>query len=720
MFAAAKMIFARLGSRLPVIWNGGSTVGASWSYPQNWTNFSIPQNGDSITFGGTERTSPSNDILNLSLNGITFAAGGNAFNLSGQGFTLNNGAFITMGAAGKIQIIANPITLAGVVAINCTQADSLGMSLTINGVISGSGSLVKNGVGLLLLNATNTYTGATTVSAGTLALAGSLTGGTAITVNGTGVLSQSAGVISGAASVTHNSSGTSTLSSSNTYTGGTTVNAGTIKIGHKYALGSGLLTLAANATLDLNGKNLENSGTPASPTTSALIKSGTNSRIINSGDDFLTGSGNRSNYFSPAPSPSTTGFVAQIDDSPPSNPISIRFGHSGADITLTRTDNKIRGTVVLPNGITTVYNLAYGSFGTGDLIVGNNSVTPELKYVGTADSNLNDTITVGASKRDIMLSNGSSGATGGGMILENNGTGKLTMGGVYAEDNTVTKLLTLGGSNTLDNTMAGVIRNAATNGVVSVTKVGTGVWRLAGDNTFTGQLLVDAGTVRVVKLANTGAVSSTGAGISSIRLGGPDAAATLEYTGTADSSTNRQIQVGSNANHANGAVILNNSASGKLIFINTNFIAQASITATQTRTLTLGGSYTGAANEIQGVIKDNLAAAIALTKTGASTWRLTGVNTYGGLTTIDGGTLVSVVPCATRTTTVATGSFTKQLGLAELVVTFSGAAVQVNDKFRFFPAACSQAYTGTALKLPAGYVGSFNDSLSTLTITTIP
>ena len=40
--------------------------------------------------------------------------------------------------------------------------------MTYGGLISGSGSLVKTGSGLLALTAANTYSGATTISAGTL------------------------------------------------------------------------------------------------------------------------------------------------------------------------------------------------------------------------------------------------------------------------------------------------------------------------------------------------------------------------------------------------------------------------------------------------------------------------------------------------------------------------------------------------------------------------
>ncbi len=45
----------------------------------------------------------------------------------------------------------------------------------ISGVISGTGSLVKDGSGALTLTGANTYSGATTVNGGTLIVNGSIT-----------------------------------------------------------------------------------------------------------------------------------------------------------------------------------------------------------------------------------------------------------------------------------------------------------------------------------------------------------------------------------------------------------------------------------------------------------------------------------------------------------------------------------------------------------------
>ena len=61
---------------------------------------------------------------------------------------------------------AGAISNAGIFKYNST-ADQ-----TLSGVISGTGALTQSGAGTLELNAANTYTGVTTVSAGTLALNG--------------------------------------------------------------------------------------------------------------------------------------------------------------------------------------------------------------------------------------------------------------------------------------------------------------------------------------------------------------------------------------------------------------------------------------------------------------------------------------------------------------------------------------------------------------------
>ncbi len=120
------------------------------------------------------------------------------------------------------------------------------LSTDVSGVIADGGfgggtggSLVKVGTGTLTLSGDNTYTGATTISAGVLQLgAGGATGSIVgnVTDNATLAFDRSdsatfGGVISGAGIVDQIGGGTTILTGVNTYTGGTTISAGVLQLG---------------------------------------------------------------------------------------------------------------------------------------------------------------------------------------------------------------------------------------------------------------------------------------------------------------------------------------------------------------------------------------------------------------------------------------------------------------------------------------------------------
>lgn len=89
------------------------------------------------------------------VNGIAKGTGAGAFYLSG-GLLKVTGSDLTT---------SMPMTLA-----NLSLVDTSGVTATFNGVLSGTGGLAKTGAGRLTLSAANSYSGATQVIAGTLAV----------------------------------------------------------------------------------------------------------------------------------------------------------------------------------------------------------------------------------------------------------------------------------------------------------------------------------------------------------------------------------------------------------------------------------------------------------------------------------------------------------------------------------------------------------------------
>ena len=123
---------------------------------------------------------------------------------------------------------------------NAITVDS-GVQATIDSVLAGSNGMTKAGVGTLVLGASNTYTGGTNVNAGILqGTTSSLQGN--IVNNAAVVFNQSttgtySGDMSGIGALTKNGSGSVTLSGSNNYSGATTINAGTLVLGSNTAIG---------------------------------------------------------------------------------------------------------------------------------------------------------------------------------------------------------------------------------------------------------------------------------------------------------------------------------------------------------------------------------------------------------------------------------------------------------------------------------------------------
>jgi fibronectin-binding autotransporter adhesin len=231
--------------------DGGAGAWQASAGNDNWTNvtgaLNAPwANGEFAIFEAAPGTvTVDNSLGQVVASGMQFGA---------DGYTLTGG----------------PITLveteagsgATIVRVGDGTAAGAGMTAIIASVLQGSTRLVKDDLGALILTGANTYSGGTTIGAGTLQLgAGGTTGRILgdVVDNGALVFDRSdtvtfAGVISGAGAVAQIGSGVTILTGDNPYAGGTTVSTGTLVVGdfaHPSAAlsGGGPITVAAGATL---------------------------------------------------------------------------------------------------------------------------------------------------------------------------------------------------------------------------------------------------------------------------------------------------------------------------------------------------------------------------------------------------------------------------------------------------------------------------------------
>ncbi|KPF28197.1 AIDA autotransporter [Salmonella enterica subsp. enterica serovar Typhimurium] len=126
----------------------------------------------------------------------------------------------------------------------------------LENILSGSGSLVKTGTGELTLSGDNTYSGGTTIIGGTLTADHADSLGTGAVAN-SGVLQVGEGelenTLSGSGSLVKTGTGELTLGGDNSYSGATTITDGTLIAANVNALGSGNIDNSGTLILDANG-----------------------------------------------------------------------------------------------------------------------------------------------------------------------------------------------------------------------------------------------------------------------------------------------------------------------------------------------------------------------------------------------------------------------------------------------------------------------------------
>jgi autotransporter-associated beta strand protein len=234
------------------------------------------------------------DTNNKNINFSGSLTGGGSLTKEGEGILsfLDNTAFgsiargyVVNGGELHLSNIANPAmtslsgsgTTAKVVIGTTTLTINQGINTSFAGEISGGNttgnSLIKTGSGTLTLTGKNIYTGNTLITGGTLDIGGalgSIEGNIVLENNANVTFSRSndysfGGYIWGRGSLTKNGSGTLTLGGpgiTNSYTGGTIVNQGTLKYSSDNAFVNDSAYTVNGGKLDLSNLTL-NFSTPA-------------------------------------------------------------------------------------------------------------------------------------------------------------------------------------------------------------------------------------------------------------------------------------------------------------------------------------------------------------------------------------------------------------------------------------------------------------------------
>jgi fibronectin-binding autotransporter adhesin len=436
----------------------------------------------------------------LTLNGTGVLATGALRNISGANTWTGN---VTLGSASRINSDAGTLTISGNIGGNTQNLTVGGAGTTsISGIIgTTTGTLTKDGTGTLTLSGINTYTGATTVSAGilniqnatalgTTAAGTSVTGGAtlqlqngitvgaeALTLNGTGASGQTGALVNvsgtntygglitlGSASTISSDAGTLNLTNAGTITGSgfglTLAGAGNGALSSIVGTGAGTLTKNGAGTWTLSGANTYTGAT-----------------TINGG--ILTISAD--NNLGTAPGSATAGQLA------------LNGGTLQTAANMTLNSNRgialgaSGGTLDVNSGTTLTYGgIIAGSSALTKADTGTLVLSGANTYTGATKINAG-TLQLGANN---VLSNSTAVTVASGATLNLNnftdtigslaGSGVVTLG---------SGTLTVGSDNT-STAFSGAI-----SGTGGLTKTGTGTLTISGANTYSGATTVSSGTL---------------------------------------------------------------------------------------------------------------------------------------------------------------------------------------------------------------------------------
>jgi autotransporter-associated beta strand protein len=539
-----------------------------------------------------------------------------------KGASAGTGGTITTGTSSAAGYTLHTFTNTGTSALDLSGLNlSTRLGAVENGVISGTGSLTFNGPGTLTLGGTNTYSGGTTISGGRLignvgSIKGNISNNSQLEFNQVSNSSHNS-IISGTGSLTKSGAGTLTMSGTNSYSGGTTVSEGKLA-GTTTAIQGAVVN---NAAVEFDqSSNGTYSGVMSGM--GALVKNGAGAITLTAANSYTGGTTINSGSLLT----STANRLADSGGVTVASGAIFQLGGNETIASLSGAGQVKVGTATLTTGAShsTFSGTLYGS---GDLVKvgggiftlsGNNGLS-----TFTGNAIINDGTLVLASAN--ALNAGTVLTMNGGTLTVNQRTiiGALEQGtGVVNGTGELVSALTLTNSGALNSILADGVDYAA-----GILKRSEEMTTVGAANTFTGKIIVQGGTLRLVEGGSFDADSSLN----------------MSAGGTMD--LNNKSQSFSAVNGTGGTVALGNGTLGVDGSSDSNFAGSitgnGSLTKDGSGTLALTGnsSYTGATVVSDGllVVNGNISTSTMTTIQNGAT--LGGSGSVGALTVESGGTV---------------------------------------------------------------------------------